>query len=63
MELITPRLLLREFEERDFQVLRDLDRRPEMHTYERELPGEAGRETPWMNLSGTSEKSHAQPSN
>jgi ribosomal-protein-alanine N-acetyltransferase len=41
MELITSRLLLREFVERDFQALRDMDSRPEMHTYERELPSEA----------------------
>jgi len=41
MELITSRLLLREFVEGDYQALRDLDSRPEMHTYEREVPGEA----------------------
>jgi ribosomal-protein-alanine N-acetyltransferase len=41
MKLITTRLLLREFVEGDYLALRDLDSRPELHTYERELPGEA----------------------
>jgi [ribosomal protein S5]-alanine N-acetyltransferase len=41
MELLTSRLLLREFVEADYQALRDLDSKPEMHTYERELPSEA----------------------
>jgi len=41
MELITSRLLLREFVEGDYQALRDVDSRPAMHTYERDLPGEA----------------------
>ena len=41
MELITSRLLLREFVEGDFLALRDLDSRPEMNMYERDLPGEA----------------------
>jgi ribosomal-protein-alanine N-acetyltransferase len=41
MEFITSRLLLREFVEGDYLALFDLDSRPEMHTYERELPGEA----------------------
>jgi ribosomal-protein-alanine N-acetyltransferase len=38
MELITTRLRLREFGETDFQAMREMDSRPEMHTYERELP-------------------------
>jgi ribosomal-protein-alanine N-acetyltransferase len=38
MELITPRLRLRDFVETDFQALREMDSRPEIHTYERELP-------------------------
>ena len=41
MELITSRLLLREFVAGDYQALRDLESRPEMHTYERDLPNEA----------------------
>jgi ribosomal-protein-alanine N-acetyltransferase len=41
MELITPRLKLREFVEEDYSALREMDSRPEMYTYERELPGEA----------------------
>ena len=41
MELITSRLLLREFVAEDYQALRDLDSRPEMYTYERDLPSEA----------------------
>jgi len=40
MEINTPRLRLREFSTRDYSALRDLDSRPEMHTYERELPDE-----------------------
>lgn len=40
MELITPRLLIREFTELDFPALREIDSQPEMHTYERELPDE-----------------------
>jgi ribosomal-protein-alanine N-acetyltransferase len=40
VELITPRLKLREFVETDFQALREMNCRPEMHTYERELPTE-----------------------
>ncbi len=39
MELITPRLKLREFFETDFASLRELEAQPEMHTYEKELPG------------------------
>lgn len=39
MELITPRLRLREFTEMDFPALRELDSRAEMHTFEREPPG------------------------
>jgi RimJ/RimL family protein N-acetyltransferase len=38
MELLTPRLRLREFVEQDFVDLRDMDSRAEMHTYEREMP-------------------------
>ncbi len=38
MELITARLKLREFVVTDFTQLRELDARPEMHTYEKELP-------------------------
>jgi len=41
MELITPRLKLREFTESDYPSLRDMDCRSEMHTYEREIPGES----------------------
>jgi ribosomal-protein-alanine N-acetyltransferase len=41
MELITPRLVLREFTETDFQALREMDTRPEVHKYERELPSAA----------------------
>jgi [ribosomal protein S5]-alanine N-acetyltransferase len=41
MELITSRLFLREFVTGDYQALRDLDSRPEMYTYERDLPSEA----------------------
>ncbi len=39
MELITSRLKLREFLETDFASLREMDARPEMHTYEKDLPG------------------------
>ncbi len=39
MELITPRLILREFTQLDFMALREMDSRIEMHTFERELPG------------------------
>ena len=38
MDLFTPRLHLREFAEADFPALRELDSKPEMHTYEREMP-------------------------
>lgn len=38
MELITPRLRLRDFREADIQSLIEMDSRPEMHTYEREAP-------------------------
>jgi RimJ/RimL family protein N-acetyltransferase len=41
MELITPRLRLREFVEADNQAFREMDSIPEMHTYEKELPSEA----------------------
>jgi ribosomal-protein-alanine N-acetyltransferase len=41
MEFITARLIIREFKERDFEALREIDSRPEMHIYERDLPGEA----------------------
>ncbi len=41
VELITPRLRLREFSETDFQAFREMDSQAEMHTFERELPGEA----------------------
>jgi [ribosomal protein S5]-alanine N-acetyltransferase len=40
MELITSRLRLREFMQGDFAALRDMESRPEMHTYEREPPSE-----------------------
>ncbi len=39
MQIVTPRLILREFKESDFDALRDIDSRPEMHTFEKELPG------------------------
>jgi [ribosomal protein S5]-alanine N-acetyltransferase len=39
MELITPRLQLREFSLEDYPSLREMDSRPEMHTYEKALPG------------------------
>ncbi len=39
MQLTTPRLLLRDFIEADFPALLEIDSRPEMHAYERELPG------------------------
>ena len=38
MELITPRLKLRDFVEADFQALREMESRPEMHIYERIPP-------------------------
>jgi ribosomal-protein-alanine N-acetyltransferase len=38
MQLTTPRLLLREFSHSDLAALREIDSKPEMHTYERELP-------------------------
>jgi len=38
MELITPRLKLREFVEEDFQAFREMESRPEMHIYERMPP-------------------------
>jgi RimJ/RimL family protein N-acetyltransferase len=40
MELVTPRLRIREFAVADFQAMRDLDSQPAMHTYEREHPSE-----------------------
>ncbi len=42
MELLTSRLKLREFWEEDYAALREMDLRPEMHTYERAMPSEAG---------------------
>jgi ribosomal-protein-alanine N-acetyltransferase len=39
VELITPRLRLREFTEMDFLALREIDSRVKMHTFEREPPG------------------------
>ncbi len=41
MELITPRLRIREFTESDYQALRDMDLRPEFNTYERDFATEA----------------------
>ena len=41
MELITPRLRIREFIESDYQALRDMDSRTEFNTYEREYASEA----------------------
>jgi RimJ/RimL family protein N-acetyltransferase len=41
MDFITERLRLREFKEGDFDALREMDCKPEMYTYERELPKEA----------------------
>jgi ribosomal-protein-alanine N-acetyltransferase len=41
MELITPRLRLRDFVEGDFLAMRDMDARPEFNTYEREFASEA----------------------
>ncbi|OGN91648.1 MAG: hypothetical protein A2Y88_12775 [Chloroflexi bacterium RBG_13_48_10] len=41
MELITTRLRLREFKQDDFKALRDMEGKPEMHTYERVFPGES----------------------
>jgi ribosomal-protein-alanine N-acetyltransferase len=38
MEIITPRLKLREFVETDFEAYRDMDAQPEMHTFERKPP-------------------------
>jgi ribosomal-protein-alanine N-acetyltransferase len=40
MELITPRLRLREFAETDYPAMRDMDARPEFNTYEREFASE-----------------------
>jgi ribosomal-protein-alanine N-acetyltransferase len=40
MEFVTPRLKLREFVEGDYLALREMDSRPEMHTYEREMPSD-----------------------
>ena len=40
MELITPRLRLREFIEGDFTTWREMNCYSEMHTYEREIPSE-----------------------
>jgi [ribosomal protein S5]-alanine N-acetyltransferase len=39
VELNTPRLRLREFNELDFLAFREMNSRAEMHTYEREQPG------------------------
>ena len=41
MELITPRLRIREFAESDYPALRDMDTRAEFNTYEREFVSEA----------------------
>ena len=41
MELVTPRLRLREFVEADFLALCEMNAFPEMHTYEREQPSVA----------------------
>jgi RimJ/RimL family protein N-acetyltransferase len=41
MELVTPRLRIREFMETDFQAFREMESRPDMHTYEKEFPREA----------------------
>jgi len=38
MELITPRLRLREFSEKDFQAMLELDSKAELHTYESFIP-------------------------
>lgn len=38
MEVLTPRLRLREFREADILALIEMDSIPEMHTFERELP-------------------------
>jgi [ribosomal protein S5]-alanine N-acetyltransferase len=38
VELITPRLKLREFCEEDYIALREIDSMAQMHTFERELP-------------------------
>jgi ribosomal-protein-alanine N-acetyltransferase len=38
MELITPRLKIREFMESDYPALREMDCKAEIHTYEREMP-------------------------
>lgn len=40
MELVTPRLRIREFVVADFQAMRELDSQPAMHSYERDLPSE-----------------------
>lgn len=41
MEFVTSRLRIREFVEEDYQALREMDSRPVMYTYERDLPTEA----------------------
>lgn len=41
MELLTPRLRLREFAEYDYPALREMDQRAEFNTYERESVSEA----------------------
>jgi ribosomal-protein-alanine N-acetyltransferase len=41
MELVTPRLRIREFSEADFLALCEMNAFPEMHAYERELPSVA----------------------
>ena len=41
MELSTPRLRLREFNEADYPALRDMDSHAEMHTFERVPPSES----------------------
>ncbi len=41
MQLITPRLRIREFIESDYQALRDMDMRADFNTYERDFATEA----------------------
>jgi [ribosomal protein S5]-alanine N-acetyltransferase len=41
MQLITPRLILREFRDSDFEALREIETIPDTHYYEKGTPGEA----------------------
>jgi len=41
MELLTPRLRIREFAEGDYNALREMDKRPEFNAYERGFASEA----------------------